>query len=586
MFILLHLNCTSMRIFLSLMIMAIIPSAVTQACTNLIVTRGASADGSVMITYAADSHIRYGELYFRPGGVHATGATVRLYDRGTNKPLGEIPQVAQTYTVVGFMNEHQVAIGETTFGGRPELTDTSGMVDYGSLMFIAMQRSKTAREAIAWIARLTEDYGYYSSGESFSVSDANEAWIMEIIGKGTELYTDGNGNTVNRRKGAVWVAIRIPDGYVSAHANHARITTFPEANGKTSITSLEMDRIHQPEVEVVYAHDVVSFARAQGYFSGKHSEFSFSDVYAPIDFGALRFCESRVWSFFRSVNAGMQVYEGYVSGREPRNRMPLYIKPERKISLEEVMAGMRDHFDGTAFDLHSDFGAGPHHLPYRWRPLTFKVDGKEYFHERSTATQQTGFSYVAQSRNWLPAPIGGIFWFGVDDAATSVYVPMYCGITQVPESYAEGHGDMLTYAPDAAFWVFNRVANFAYLRYDLMRTDIHKVQQELETRFISEVSGIDRQAKALYTTRPDQARQLLTDYSVKTGNEVVRRWKELDHFLLVKYIDGNVKQEKDGQFLRNPYGYPAAPKHPGYPEWWLRKLIEETGERFLIKKPD
>jgi len=575
-----------MRSFFGFLLLTIVPSAALLACTNLIITRGASADGSVMITYAADSHIRYGELYFRPGGVHAPGSMVRLYDRGTNKPLGEIPQVAQTYTVVGFMNEHQVAIGETTFGGRPELTDTTGMVDYGSLMFLAMHRSKTAREAIAWIARLTEEYGYYSSGESFSISDANEAWIMEIIGKGMDLYKDENGRIVNRRKGAVWVAIRIPDGYVSAHANHARITTFPEADGKTAITSRDIGKIHQPDVTVVYAHDVISFARTQGYYSGNHSKFSFSDVYAPIDFGALRFCESRVWSFFRSVNPDMQAYFSYVSGQEPGKRMPLYIKPKKKISLLEVMAYMRDHFAGTEFDLHSDFGAGPHHLPYRWRPLTFKVDGKEYFHERSTATQQTGFSYVAQSRKWLPAPIGGIIWFGVDDAANSVYVPMYCGMTRAPESYAEGNGDMLTYAPDAAFWVFNRVANFAYLRYDLMGNDIRKVQQELETRFVAEVKEIDQKANTLYGTQPDQARQLLTDYSVSTGNETVKRWKELDNFLLVKYIDGNMKQEKDGQFLRNPYGYPATPKHPGYPEWWLRKLVEETGERFLIKKLD
>jgi dipeptidase len=549
-------------------------------CTNLIVTRGASVDGSVMITYAADSHIRYGELYHRPAGHHHESATVKLYDRGTAKFLGEVPQVPYTYNVIGFMNEHQVAIGETTFGGRNELKDTTGIVDYGSLMFLSMQRSKTAREAIAWIARLVEEHGYYSSGESFSISDANEAWIMELIGKGTDLYTDENGNIKNRNKGAVWVAVRIPDGYVSAHANHARITTFSLSNGKTSISSKEIEKIHQPGVEVVYAHDVIEFAREQAYYEGPDAEFSFSDVYAPIDFGALRFCEMRVWSFFKDIHDDMDQYFDYASGIEPTNRMPLYIKPNRKLSVQDIMFFMRDHFTATELDLRDDPGAGPHHKPYRWRPLTWKLDGKTYFHERSTATQQTGFSYVAQSRAWLPDPIGGIFWFGVDDAASTVYAPMYCGMTRVPETYAEGNGDMLTYSDNAAFWVFNQVANFAYLRYDMMSKDIIKVQQELENRFIKLTPSIDKVALALYDTDPGLARDFITDYSVSIGNEVVERWKELGNFLLVKYMDGNVKQEKDGEFIRNPHGYPAPPEHPGYPEWWLRKLIDETVDKF------
>ncbi len=550
------------------------------ACTNMIITRGASVDGSVMITYAADSHIRYGELYHRPAGHHPESATVKLYDRSTAKYLGEVPEVPETYNVIGFMNEYQVAIGETTFGGRSELVDKTGIVDYGSLMFLSMQRSKTAREAIAWIARLVEEHGYYSSGESFSISDANEAWIMEIVGKGMDLYNDENGIQRNRNKGAVWVAIRIPDGYVSAHANHARITTFPAANGRTSISSKQLDKINNPDVEVVYAHDVIEFARKQGYYDGKDADFSFSDVYALIDFGALRFCEMRVWSFFKDINDDMDQYFGYAKGNEPKNRMPLYIKPNQKLSVKDLMEFMRDHLTGTELDLQNDFGAGPHHMPYRWRPLSFELDGKTYFHERSTVTQQTGFSYIAQSRNWLPNSIGGIFWFGVDDAAFTVYAPMYSSMTRVPETYAEGNGDMLTYSPNSAFWAFNRVSNFAYLRYDLISKDVKKVQQEFESRFLRYTPAIDKAVTELYKSDPAVAREFLTDYSVNIGNQVVNRWLELADFLLVKYMDGNLKPEENGKFLRNPYGYPATPEHPGYPEWWLRKLIEETGDKF------
>ncbi|HPK05377.1 MAG TPA: C69 family dipeptidase, partial [Bacteroidales bacterium] len=520
------------------------------ACTNMIITRGASVDGSVMITYAADSHIRYGELYHRPAGHHPESATVKLYDRSTAKYLGEVPEVPETYNVIGFMNEYQVAIGETTFGGRSELVDKTGIVDYGSLMFLSMQRSKTAREAIAWIARLVEEHGYYSSGESFSISDANEAWIMEIVGKGMDLYNDENGIQRNRNKGAVWVAIRIPDGYVSAHANHARITTFPAANGRTSISSKQLDKINNPDVEVVYAHDVIEFARKQGYYDGKDADFSFSDVYAPIDFGALRFCEMRVWSFFKDINDDMDQYFGYAKGNEPKNRMPLYIKPNQKLSVKDLMEFMRDHLTGTELDLQNDFGAGPHHMPYRWRPLSFELDGKTYFHERSTVTQQTGFLYIAQSRNWLPNSIGGIFWFGVDDAAFTVYAPMYSSMTRVPETYAEGNGDMLTYSPNSAFWAFNRVSNFAYLRYDLISKDVKKVQQEFESRFLRYTPAIDKAVTELYKSDPAVAREFLTDYSVNIGNQVVNRWLELADFLLVKYMDGNLKPEENGKFLR------------------------------------
>ncbi len=558
----------------------------SNACTNYIITKGASTDGSVMITYAADSHIRYGELYYRPGGPQAPGSTYKIYDRGTLKFLGEIPQPAQTYTVIGFMNEHQVAIGETTYGGRAELEDTTGMIDYGSLMFLGLHRAKTAREAIKVMAELVDKYGYYSSGESFSVGDANEAWIFEIIGKGTEMVTDKNGKTYNKNKGAVWVAIRIPDGYISSHANQARITTFPLANGKTSISSKTMDKIFLPSVEVVYSQDVITFAREKKYFTGKDQEFSFSDVYAPMTFDAARFSEARVWSFFKAVNKDMWKYIDYAKGENLTHRMPLYIKPDRKLTPQDLMTAFRDHLEGTDMDMSKDRGAGPYELPYRWRPLTWKVDGKEYFHERTTATQQTGFSFIAQLRSWLPNPIGGIFWFGVDDAASTVYVPIYAGINKAPESLAEGNGDMLTYSATSAFWTFNKVANFTYQRYNLMMPDVIKVQKELENSYIEMVANVDETAQKIYTENPARAKEFLTTFSGVTANNAVKRWEQLFQFLLVKYIDGNVKKEKDGKFLRNAHGFVPSPSQPGYPEWWLKEVVDKTGKKFeMLEAP-
>ncbi len=556
------------------------------ACTNYLVTKGASVDGSTMITYAADSHYLFGELYFRPAAIYPAGTMMKIYEWDTGKFLGEIPQALQTYSVVGNMNEFQVAIGETTYGGRDELQDSTGLIDYGSLMYIALQRSRSAREAIKVMAELVEKYGYYSSGESFSVADKNEVWIFEMIGKGTDIKVDKKTkNTFNANKGAVWVAIRIPDGYVSGHANHARITTFPLENMKTSISSKNLDKIFDPNIEVVYAHDVISFARQKGYFNGKDEEFSFSDVYAPLDFGAARFCEMRVWSFFKEVNKDMWNYFDYAKGHDLKNRMPLYIKPERKLSVRDMMNFMRDHLEGTELDMSKDPGAGPHGLPYRWRPLTWKYEGETYFNERATATQQTGFSFVAQMRSWLPDAVGGIFWFSVDDAASTVYFPVYCSVTSVPEAYAEGKGDMLTYCNDCAFWVFNKVSNFAYLRYDLMIQDIKKVQEELETRFISQTPLVDQTALSLLETNKDEAVKYLTDYTVNTGNYVVSRWEKLFQFLLMKYMDGNVKQEDGkGGLKYNKYDYcPAPVKNPQYPDWWKKNVIDATGDK--LKQP-
>ncbi len=558
------------------------------ACTNFLVTKGASADGSTMISYAADSHIRYGELYYSPAASWPKGSMVTIYDRSTAKPLGQIPQVPFTYQTIGFMNEHQLTIGESTYDGRSELVDTTGLMDYGALMFLAVQRAKTAREAIKVIAELIEEHGYASSGESFSIGDPDEVWIMELIGKGTDLQTDKKtGKTYNKNKGAVWVAIRIPDGYVSAHANHARITTFPHEDGKRSISSKNLDEIFNPDVEVAYASDVITFARSKGYFKGSDKDFSFSDVYAPLDFDAARFCELRVWSMFNHVADGMNEYWDYATGKNLKaGRLPLFIKPKHKLTPQDLMSFKRDYLQGTELDMSQDAGAGPFGLPYRWRGLTWEYEGQEYFNERTTVTQQTGFSFIAQMRSWLPGPIGGINWFGVDDAGTTVYVPFYCGINAVPETWAEGYGDILEYRDDAAFWVFNRVAHFAYLFYNRVMPDITKVQSELENKFAKYTKVVDAAALILWETDPVSVREFLTDFSVNMANYTIKRWKELGNFLLVKYLDGNVKHEENGKFIRNEWGYPKSPVFPGYSDKWKENVLRDTGERFIYPKPE
>ncbi len=452
---------------------------VSNGCTNFLISKGATVDGSTMITYAADSHTLYGELYYQPAQDYPAGAMRDIYEWDTGKHLGQIPQLSHTYSVIGNMNEFQVAIGETTFGGRSELQSQKGAImDYGSLIYVALQRAKTAREAIEVMTNLVKEYGYYSEGESFSISDANEVWIMELIGKG------------ENEKGAVWVAMRVPDGYICGHANQARITTFQKDDPDNCL----------------YAEDVISFARKKGWYNGTDKDFSFSDVYAPVDFEGARFCEARVWSGFRKVATGMDKYTEYIEGNVKHggannfatNRMPLWVKVDKKLTVQDVMGMMRDHFEGTELDMTKDLGAGPFHLPYRWRDLTWEVDSVEYCNERAISTQQTGFSFVAQSRNWLPNPIGGIFWFGVDDTYSTCYVPMYCGITEIPECFQVGNGDMLTYSETSAFWTFNQVSNFAYLRYDDMIKDVQKVQHELENKFVTYVPAIDKAAQDLY----------------------------------------------------------------------------------------
>jgi len=500
-----------------------------------------------------------------------------VYEWDTKRYMGKIKQVAHTYSVIGNMNEHQLAIGETTYTGIESLIDTTSIVDYGSLIYITLQRAKNAREAIKVMSELVSEYGYASSGESFSIVDPDEVWIFEIIGRG------------HGKKGGVWVARRIPDGYICAHANQARIRTFPLASGKKnsiSITSKDLRRIFDPLVECVYAYDVIDVARANKLYTGTDQEFSFSDTYNPLTFFGARFCEIRVWSFFKSVNNEMNQYINHVSGHDLSNRLPLWVKPNRKISNYDMMNFMRDHLEGTVFDMRKDIGAGPFGSPYRWRPLEWKVsddpNAPEYCNERATCSQQTGFVFVAECRDWLPDPIGGIFWFGVDDAGTTVFNPMYCGITEVPECFKVGNGDMTTYSPTSAFWLFNKVANFCYSRYDLMGSDAQKIQKQLELQYLSEVSAVDNSAKTLYEDDVWKARDYLTTYSIKTAQNTFEKWKSLSEYLLVKYIDGNIKQEKDGKFARTRNGYPEMPLQPGYSDKWKKSVIQDTGDKLLI----
>lgn len=538
-------------------IAAVAASAPALACTNFIITRGASSDGSVMVTYAADSHQLYGCLYKHDPAKRAA-AMMPVYEWDTGKYLGDIAQAPTTYSTVGNMNEHSLIITETTYGGRHELTDPEGKIDYGSLIYITLQRARTAREAIDTIVELANTNGYASSGESFSIADADEAWIMELIGKGPD------------NKGIVWVARRIPDGYICAHANQARITTFPKDD---------------PE-NCLYAPDVISFAREKGYYTGSDDDFSFCDAYAPLDFGAMRACEARVWSFFRTFADDMDRYVDYAMGRNAANRMPLWVKPSRKITPKEVFDAMRDHYEGTPMDMTTDLGAGGHGLPYRWRPMSFEVDGKEYVNERATATQQTGFWLVGQARKGKT----GILWFGVDDAATSCLTPVYCNTAEVPECMAEGNGSMLEYSPTSAFWLFNRVTNFAYMRYDMMAADIRRVVDFWENSMLKAVAGVDADVAAM----SDKARRKhLTRFTTRTAQTMFDNWTRLDKYLLLKYMDGNVKSEHadvinyvigrnsgNSHFVDNGNGrdIPDKIQFPGYNEKWKRAVAADNGE--------
>lgn len=529
---------------------AILCAASALACTGLIAAPGATADGSTLITYAADSHTLFGELYHKQGGKHEKGTMRKVVEWDTGKPLGEIPEAETTYTTIGNMNEHGLAIVESTWGGREELAG-SGMIDYGSLIYITLERAKTAREAIKIMTDLVNKYGYASEGESFTIADPNEAWIMELIGKGKD------------DKGAVWVARRIPDNCISGHANHSRIHQFP-LNDKSGNT--------------LYSPDVISFARKKGYFNGKDEDFSFSRAYAVYDSGALRGCDGRVWAFFNKHAAeNMDKYLPWIlKGEGPA--MPLWFEPKQKVNANDMKWMMRDHFEDTPLDMTKDIGAGPYKVPYRWRPLTFKVDSVTYTHERAIATQQTGFSLVAQLNRNAPAPMRGILWFGVDDANTCVYLPMYSCLTEAPHEYAVGNGDLYNLKWDAAFWVNNYVANQAYNRYSQMIPDIRKVQAQIEDSVNSEVEILLNEIPALDS---EVAVKFLNDHAKSWSKKATDRYKKLGDYLLVKYLDGNIKREKDGKFARNPYGMPEYPEFAGYDDRYYRSIATDSagGER-------
>ena len=562
---------------------------ITNACTNYLITKGASTDGSTMISYAADSHLLYGELYHWPANKWPVGTMMDIYEWDTGKFLGQIKQAPETYNVVGNMNEYQVAIGETTYGGIDTLKKQPGAImDYGSLIYVALQRSKSAREAIKVMTELVAEYGYYSSGESFSISDKNEVWILDFIGKGAV------------EKGAVWVARRIPDGYVSGHANQARIMTFPLKKEKNSISSDQMDKINNPDIECIYAADVISFARKLNLYEGKDKYFSFSDTYAPVDFGGARFCEIRVWTMFNKVTDGMDQNWDYAKGdiehadtfadgtpnpnHYATNRMPLWVKPDKKVSLHDMMGFMRDHLEGTELNMANDLGAGPFGNPYRWRPLTWKVDGAAYCNERATATQQTGFSFISQSRSWLPNEIGGIIWWGVDDASGTVYMPMYSSITEMPNNFAVGNGSLMDYSETSGFWVFNQVQNFAYTRYNMIHPEVDSLQNQLEKSFIAATSATDAVAQTLYEKDASEAVAYLTDYSNEVAENTFNAWKSFYAYLFVKFMDGNVKSKREV-----PEGYKYITpelKQPGYSEEKYKLIIDETGDQFKMPAGD
>lgn len=525
------------------------------ACTNFIVGKKASADGSVICSYNADDYGLFIGLCHYPAGKHEKGSVRKIYDWDTNVYHGQIPEAEVTYNVIGNINEYQVSIGETTFGGREELVDTTGILDYGSLIYIALQRSKTAREAIKVMTTLTDKYGYCSGGETFTICDPNEAWIMEMIGKGPG------------RKGTVWVAVRIPDDAICAHANQSRIRTFNQKDKKN----------------VMFSKDCITFAREKGWFSGKDADFSFCEAYAYPDFSGRRFCEARVWSFFNHFSTDMERYLPYAEGKvKDAEPMPLWIKPNHKVSVQDIQECMRDHYEGTPFSLDKDPGQGVWNMPYRPTPLTYKVDGKEYFNERPTSTQQTAFSYVAQLRSWLPRQIGGVLWFGNDDGNMVAYTPVYCGNTSQPECYNTKGADAVTFSMKNAFWVCNWVSNMVYPRYSLMFGSLKSVRDSLETSYFSAQAEIERKAMVLYDENPSLAIDFLTDYSIDKAQQMIDRWRQLGTYLIVKYNDMAIKPDEDGRFIRTETGLGATVERPGFPENVAREIVKSSGDRYAV----
>ncbi len=538
---------------LTAMALAIIATPLPSfACTSLIAAKGATTDGSVLVTYAADSHNLYGELYNQPAADHPEGAMRKIVEWDTGKPLGEIPEVPHTYATIGNMNEHGLVIAESTWGGREELAG-SGIIDYGSLIYVTLQRAKTAREALKTMTSLVKDYGYASSGESFSIADADEAWILELIGKGK---TD---------KGAVWVARRIPDGHISGHANHPRIHKFP---------------LKDKSGETIYSPDVIKFARQQGYFNGKDEDFDFSKAYGVTDFGALRGCDARVWAYFNKFTDGMERYLPWID-RAEGEPMPLWVKPDSALTVTDMHWMMRDHFENTPYDMTNDIGAGPYAVPYRWRPMTFNVDGQEYTHERAIATQQTGFSFVAQLRSHLPQAMRGLLWFGTDDANTSVYLPIFCSVKKAPSQL--GHGDVNTLDWNSNFWVNNYVANQAYNRYSQMIPDIRRVQKALEDSIAADVAVAIEQIPAFNDN--EIAAKLTQDLADIWAQKATIAYKQLGDYLFVKFMDGNRKKtDENHRFIKSEHGMAVYPEFPGYDERYFRSIVNDAGERLKVRE--
>lgn len=542
------------KILLSV-ICALASFVAADACTNFIVGKKASADGSVFISYSADSYGMSGFVAHFPAAVHPEGAMREIYNWDSGDYLGCIPEARRTYNVLGNINEYQVAIAETTFGGREELVDTTGLIDYGNLIYIALQRSKTAREAIDVMTSLVQEYGYYSSGESFSIADKNEAWILEMIGKG------------GKEKGAVWVAIRIPDDCISAHANQARIRKFDMKDKEN----------------VRYSKDVIKFARKMGYFDGKDEDFDFAAAYCPADFGGLRYCDARVWSFFNMFGAeDMNKYLAWASGDATAEPMPLYMKPKAPVTLKDMQNGMRDHYEGTPFDVTKDLGAGPFNMPYRLSPLSFKVDGKEYFNERPISTFQTAFTFVAQLRSSLPDAVGGVMWFGTDDANMVVFTPVYCCATEVPDCYKECYADPVEFSWKSSFWVFNWVANMIYPKYSMVIEDMRAVQGALEAKFYAQSKEVEEQALAVIDASPKYAVKMLTELTCNSAEEALAEWRKFGEKIIVKYNDFVVKEEKNGKVQRGKTGLVGKIVRPGYTEEYKRAIVEQTKDKYLI----
>ena len=528
-----------------------------EACSNFIVGKKASVDGSVMCSYSADDYGMFQYLCHYPAAKHAKGEMRKIFDWDSNKYYGEIPEAAETYNVIGNINEWQVTIGETTYGGREEMVDSTGIMDYGSLIYVALQRSKTAREAIKVMTTLANTYGYNSGGETFTICDPKEAWIMEMMGKGVGS------------KGAVWVALRIPDDAICAHANQSRIGKFNMKDKKN----------------VMYAKDVVSFARSKGWFKGKDADFSWKMAYAKPDFSGRRFCDARAWAMLNHFY-DMSPYLDWALGKNPDAQdMPLWVVPNKKVSVQDVENVMRDHYEGTPLSVAdgSDIGGGIWEMPYRPTPLMYKVDGKQYFNERPVSTQQSGFVFVSQMRSWLPREIGGVFWFANDDANMAAFTPVYCSMTERPECYNTPGVDAVHFSKKNAYWVCNMTSNMVYPRYSLMFPTLKEVRDSLDNSYFAAQAGVEKKAQELYAQNPQAAVKYLNDYSVEKAQQMLTRWNQLFEFMVVKYNDMIIKPtDKNGTFKKTPYGLGATPVRPGYPEKFAKQLVKQSGDKFLV----